>query len=111
MILGVMASSGLPGMVGFISEFLVFRGAFPIYPISTLLCMVGTGLTAVYFLLVINKVFFGRISESLTQIPPVEWIEHTPAFALLFLIIAFGIQPSWVIQWSEIQASALLAGG
>ena len=28
MILGVMASSGLPGMVGFISEFLVFRGSF-----------------------------------------------------------------------------------
>ena len=111
MILGVMASSGLPGMVGFISEFLVFRGAFPIYPVSTLLCLVGTGLTAVYFLLVINKVFFGRLTENLTQIPPVKWIEHVPAFALLFLIVTFGIQPSWVIQWSEIQATALLTGG
>jgi NAD(P)H-quinone oxidoreductase subunit 4 len=111
MILGVMASSGLPGMVGFISEFLVFRGSFPIFPIPTLLCMVGTGLTAVYFLLMINKVFFGRLTEGLAQLPPVQWQEHVPAFALLLLIIAFGIKPDWVTHWSEVQAIALLTGG
>ena len=110
MILGVMASSGLPGMVGFISEFLVFRGSFPIYPVPTLLCLVGTGLTAVYFLLMINKVFFGRLTEGLAQLPAVEWQEHAPAFALLLLIIAFGIKPDWVTHWSEVQAIALLTG-
>ncbi len=111
MILGVMASSGLPGMVGFISEFLIFRGAFPIFPIPTLLCLVGTGLTAVYFLLVINKVFFGRLTDNLDSLPSVKWVEHVPAFALLFLIIAFGLQPNWVIDLSEVQAIALLTGG
>ena len=111
MILGVMASSGLPGMVGFISEFLVFRGSFPIFPIPTLMCLVGTGLTAVYFLLVINKVFFGRLTESLSQLPPVRWQEHAPAFVLLLSIVAFGIKPDWVTHWSEVQAIALLTGG
>ena len=111
MILGVMASSGLPGMVGFISEFLVFRASFPIFPIPTLLCLVGTGLTAVYFLLMINKVFFGRLTEGLVQLPPVKWQEHAPAFALLLLIIAFGLKPDWVTHWSEVQAIALLTGG
>ena len=111
MILGVMASSGLPGMVGFISEFLVFRGSFPIFPIPTLMCLVGTGLTAVYFLLVINKVFFGRLTVGLANIPPVQWKEHAPAFVLLLLIIAFGIKPDWVTHWSEVQAVALLTGG
>ena len=111
MILGVMASSGLTGMVGFISEFLVFRGSFPIFPIPTLLCLVGTGLTAVYFLLVINKVFFGRLTEGLVQIPPVKWKEHAPAFVLLLLIVAFGLKPDWVTHWSEVQAIALLTGG
>ena len=111
MILGVMASSGLPGMVGFISEFLVFRGSFPIFPIPTLFCLVGTGLTAVYFLLVINKVFFGRLTLGLTDIPTVKWQEHAPAFVLLLLIVAFGIKPDWVIHWSEVQAIALLTGG
>lgn len=110
MILGVMASSGLPGMVGFISEFLVFRGSFPIFPIPTFLCLVGTGLTAVYFLLVINRVFFGRLTESLAQLPKVRWVEHIPAFVLMTLIITFGIQPGWVVHWSEVQAVALLTG-
>ena len=111
MILGAMASSGLPGMVGFISEFLVFRGAFPIFPVPTLLCLVGTGLTAVYFLLVINKVFFGRLTPNLAKLPPERLLEQAPAFALLVLIIGFGLQPSWVIHWSEVQAIALLTGG
>ena len=110
MILGVMASSGLPGMVGFISEFLVFRGSFPIFPIATLMCMVATGLTAVYFLLMVNKVFFGRLTEGLVEIPPVAWTEHAPAFVLLVLIVAFGLKPDWVTHWSEIQAIALLTG-
>jgi len=111
MILGVMASSGLPGMVGFISEFLVFRGSFPIFPIATLMCMVATGLTAVYFLLMVNKVFFGRLTEGLASIPPVSLNEHAPAFVLLLLIVAFGIKPDWVTHWSEIQATALLIAG
>ncbi|MGL5872422.1 MAG: NADH-quinone oxidoreductase subunit M [Xenococcaceae cyanobacterium] len=111
MILGVMASAGIPGMVGFISEFLVFRGAFPIFPIPTLLCLVGTGLTAVYFLLVINRVFFGRLPQELSQLTKVPLVEHLPTFALAFLIFAFGIQPSWVVHWSEVQAVSLLTGG
>lgn len=111
MILGVMASAGIPGMVGFISEFLVFRGAFPIFPIPTLLCLIGTGLTAVYFLLIINRVFFGRLTLDLAKLPKVPLIEHLPTFALIILIFAFGIQPSWVVHWSETQAIALLTGG
>jgi NAD(P)H-quinone oxidoreductase subunit 4 len=60
-----------PGMVGFIAEFLVFRGSFPIFPIQTLLCLVASGLTAVYFLLMINRVFFGRLTPELSHIPAV----------------------------------------
>jgi len=109
MILGVMASSGIPGMVGFISEFLVFRGSFPIFPIPTLLCLVGTGLTAVYFLLVVNRVFFGRLSDQLGNLPPVSVVKDlSPALVLVVLIILFGLQPNLVIDWSEIQASSLV---
>jgi NAD(P)H-quinone oxidoreductase subunit 4 len=108
MILGVMASAGIPGMVGFISEFLVFRGTFPLFPIQTLFCLVGTGLTAVYFLLVVNRVFFGRLDESMSKLARVPLLEHLPTLVLAMLIFAFGIQPSWVVYWTEIQASSLL---
>ncbi|MGH2415558.1 MAG: NADH-quinone oxidoreductase subunit M, partial [Microcystaceae cyanobacterium] len=110
MILGVMASAGIPGMVGFIAEFLVFRGSFPLFPLQTLLCLIGTGLTAVYFLLMINRVFFGRLTPELSQLPRVLWSERLPAFVLSGLIFILGIQPNWMIRWSEPQAAVLLTG-
>ncbi|TVQ64720.1 MAG: NADH-quinone oxidoreductase subunit M [Spirulina sp. DLM2.Bin59] len=105
MIVGVMASAGLPGMVGFIAEFMVFRSTFPIFTIATLLCLVGTGLTAVYFLLMINRVFFGRLPDALATIPKVAFQDHLPSFVLTMLLILFGLQPSWVVRWSETQAT------
>ncbi len=110
MILAAMASAGIPGMVGFISEFLVFRGSFPIFPMQTLLCLIGSGLTAVYFLLMINKVFFGRLTPELARIPRSTWTERYPAFVLAILIIVLGLQPGWMVRWSEPQAAVLLTG-
>ena len=110
MILGVMASAGIPGMVGFIAEFLVFRGSFPIFPVQTLLCLLGSGLTAVYFLLMVNRVFFGRLNPELSQLSRVFWSERIPAFILAILIVVLGIQPGWMVRWNEPQARALLKG-
>lgn len=110
MILGVMASAGIPGMVGFIAEFLVFRGSFPIFPVQTLLCLIGSGLTAVYFLLMVNRVFFGRLTPALSQLPRVLWSERAPAVVLAVLIITLGLQPNWMVRWSEPQAAILLTG-
>jgi NAD(P)H-quinone oxidoreductase subunit 4 len=109
-VLAVMASAGIPGMVGFIAEFLVFRGSFPIYPIQTLLCLIGSGLTAVYFLLMINRVFFGRLTPELSRLPQVLWTERAPAIVLAIFIIVFGVQPKWMVRWSEPQVSVLLTG-
>lgn len=110
MILAVMASAGIPGMVGFIAEFLVFRGSFPIFPLQTLLCLVGSGLTAVYFLLMINRVFFGRLTPELAKIPRSTWTERVPGLVLALLIIALGLQPTWLVRWSEPQVAFLLTG-
>ncbi|MBV8882645.1 MAG: NADH-quinone oxidoreductase subunit M [Chroococcidiopsidaceae cyanobacterium CP_BM_RX_35] len=109
MVLGVMASGGTPGMIGFISEFLVFRGSFPVFPTQTLLSMLGTGLTAVYFLNLMNHVFFGRLSEQVMNLPRVQWSERYPAIVLAVLIVLFGIQPSWLAHWSEQTTKAMNA--
>jgi len=107
MVLGVMASSGIPGMAGFIAEFLIFRGSFPTYPIYTLLCMVGTGLTAVYFLILLNQSFFGRLTEQVANLPSVSWLDRAPAIALAVPIALFGLQPSWLAYWSEPVTTAI----
>ncbi|MGJ3248337.1 MAG: NADH-quinone oxidoreductase subunit M [Elainellaceae cyanobacterium] len=110
LIMGVMASAGIPGMVGFIAEFLVFRGSFAIFPIQTLLCMIGTGLTAVYFLLMVNKVFFGRLPDYLADLPRVKWSDRLPAIVLALFILGLGLQPSWLVRWTEPQVAFLLTG-
>lgn len=109
MVLGVMASAGLPGMVGFISEFLIFRGSFSPFPVQTLLCMVGTGLTAVYFLLLVNKTFFGRLPQEFADLPEVQWSERAPGIVLASLIVIFGLQPAWVARWIESSSITMMA--
>jgi NAD(P)H-quinone oxidoreductase subunit 4 len=101
MVVGVMASAGIPGMVGFVAEFLIFRSSFPVFPIQTLLCMIGTGLTAVYYLLLINKAFFGRLSPAVQDIDAVTWRERYPAMILTAAIVLFGFAPGWITRWSE----------
>ena len=115
MVVGVMASAGIPGMVGFVAEFLIFRSSFPVFPVQTLLCMIGTGLTAVYYLLLINKAFFGRLSAPVQNLEAVTWRERYPAMILTVAIVLFGLQPGWITRWSEptiaatLQAPALVA--
>lgn len=108
MVVGVMASSGIPGMVGFISEFIIFRGSFSVFPVQTLLSMIGTGLTAVYFLILMNRVFFGRLSEQVTALPRVYWSDRIPALVLAVLIVIFGIQPAWLVRWTEPTTTAMV---
>ncbi|MEB3272403.1 MAG: NADH-quinone oxidoreductase subunit M [Prochlorothrix sp.] len=100
MILGAMASSGLPGMMGFVAEFMIFRGSFSTFPTLTLLCLIGTGLTSVYFLLLINRAFFGRLPPQFSNLPKVKFVELIPGLALAGLIVLLGLQPQWAIDWS-----------
>ncbi|MBD2528188.1 NADH-quinone oxidoreductase subunit M [Nostoc flagelliforme FACHB-838] len=108
MIVGVMASAGIPGMLGFISEFIVYRGSFPVFPVQTLLCMLGTGLTAVYFLILVNRAFFGRLSAQVINLPRVYWSDRIPAAILAVLIVIFGIQPGWLVRWTEPTVTAMV---
>jgi NADH-quinone oxidoreductase subunit M len=55
----VFASLGLPGLNGFISEALVFLGAFPVYKTETIIAASGIVLTAAYLLWMMQRVFLG----------------------------------------------------
>lgn len=109
LVLAGMASAGIPGMVGFVAEFLVFQGAFSIFPLPTLLAVVGTGLTAVYFVILLNRTCFGKLDNATAYYPRVTLLEHAPAFALTALIVWLGIQPIWLVCWSEPTMTALVA--
>jgi NAD(P)H-quinone oxidoreductase subunit 4 len=108
LVLSGMASAGIPGLTGFIAEFIVFQGSFAIFPIPTLLCVVTSGLTAVYFVILLNRTCFGRL-DNLAYYPQVLWSEKAPALVLAVLIIFLGIQPTWLVRWSEPTAKAMVS--
>jgi len=95
MIIAAMASAGIPGLMGFVGEFLIFRGSFSVFPVATIACMVGTGLTAVYFLILLDKAFFGRIQQ---VFPPVQWQERLPVLILSLIVVVLGLQPNWLSE-------------
>ena len=69
-----LASLGLPGLSGFVAELLVFLGLFKTYPVLGVLGVIGAGITAVYILRLLAKVFFGPLGE--------RWKDHTDASRL-----------------------------
>lgn len=109
LVLSGMASAGIPGLTGFIAEFIVFQGSFSVFPIPTLLCIVSSGLTAVYFVILLNRTCFGKLDNNLAYYPKVLWSEKVPALVLAALIIFLGVQPTWLVRWSETTTTAMVA--
>ncbi|MGB3616390.1 MAG: NADH-quinone oxidoreductase subunit M [Elainellaceae cyanobacterium] len=108
LIVSGMASAGIPGLAGFVAEFLIFQGSYAVFPWQTLIAVVGTGLTAVYFVILLNRTCFGKLDNN-AYFPKVEWGERTPALVLVWLIFLLGVQPKWLVQWSEATATRMVA--
>jgi NAD(P)H-quinone oxidoreductase subunit 4 len=98
LIMATMASAGIPGMVGFIGEFLSFQGSYQVFPIATLICLASTGLTSVYFVILINKSLFGKLGDQLGYLPKVQNYERVSAILLTGLIVLLGVQPNLLIS-------------
>jgi NAD(P)H-quinone oxidoreductase subunit 4 len=109
LVLGGMASAGIPGLVGFVAEFLVFQGSFSVFPIPTLLCILASGLTAVYFVILLNRTCFGKLDNTTAYYPAVKFAENLPAFVLAGIIFFLGVQPVWLLKWSEATTNAMVA--
>ncbi|MEM7594677.1 MAG: NADH-quinone oxidoreductase subunit M, partial [Cyanobacteria bacterium P01_A01_bin.83] len=101
LIMAGMASAGIPGLVGFVAEFIIFQGSFSTFPLPTLLCIIASGLTAVYFIILLNRTCFGKLNNELAYYPKVFPSESIPAFVLTAIILFLGIQPNWLLRWSE----------
>jgi NADH-quinone oxidoreductase subunit M len=99
LIFTAMASLGLPGLNGFVSEFLVVRGAWPVFSFYTGLSMLGLLITGAYILKGIKKVLHGPLNES--------WIGHEMEInrrevlaiaPLMVLMLFIGVWPKWILS-------------
>lgn len=97
-----MASLGLPGLNGFVSEFMIVRGSYQPLTIFTAISMLGLLFTGAYILKGIKKVLHGPMNEhwahgehKLTEINTREIIVMAPLMALMLLT---GLWPLWILD-------------
>jgi NAD(P)H-quinone oxidoreductase subunit 4 len=57
----------------------------------------------------INRTCFGKLDNDLAYYPKVTLGDQAPALILMVLIFILGIQPNWLIQWTEPTTNAMVA--
>ena len=86
-----MASLGLPGLNGFVSEFLVVRGAWPVFTVITALSMIGLLFTGIYILKGIKLVLHGPLNE--------RWVGHLKDISAREIIVLVPLVVLHPLDW------------
>ena len=94
LLVGVMASLGLPGMSGFVSEFMAFLGLFKEMPWLAAVGAIGIIMTAVYLLRAVLGVTYGKPNREWAGVVDLRKIESVPVIILTALIVAIGVYPN-----------------
>ncbi|MBZ0299285.1 MAG: NADH-quinone oxidoreductase subunit M [Anaerolineae bacterium] len=106
-----MASLGLPGLNGFVSEFLVVRGTWPVYTGLTLIAMVGLLFTGAYILKGIRAVLHGPFNMHWRDYHLEIEIREVIAIApLMALMLVTGIVPNWILPIINDSVTRILGG-
>ena len=95
--IALFSSLGLPGLNGFVGEFLVFKGVFPLAPWAAVVSTIGLLVTAIFLLTIIQRVFCGPLNERWATLPDLSNRERflvVPSIALMFLL---GIWPQLLL--------------
>ena len=109
----MFASVGLPGLSGFVGEFLVLVGAFGSSPYVAAIATFCMILAAGYLLWMFQRIFTGDLSEflsglggHLTDIRPIELVTVVPLAAL---IVVFGLFPGLILNMIQTSVTSVLA--
>ena len=104
-----LATLGLPGMSGFIAEFVTFLGAFQTWPVITAICIFGIVLSAGYMLWTVRRVFFGPLRPAYLTLGDARGVELVPLFTLAALVVFFGVFPSVLTNIVEVGVAPIVA--
>jgi NADH-quinone oxidoreductase subunit M len=104
-----LASIGLPGLNGFVGEFLIMLGAFRWDPRFVLVAGLGVILSAVYMLWMFQRVYYGPVThEENTKLPdllPREWAAVVPLCAMALVM---GVFPTVFLKPTEASVNAVV---
>jgi NADH-quinone oxidoreductase subunit M len=93
----LFSTLGLPGLNGFIGEFLIFKGSFPLVTWATSLAALGLLVTAIFVLGILQRVFSGPLNQRWVSLPDLttgERMSLAPAIGLMFVL---GLYPQLIL--------------
>lgn len=105
-----MASVALPGLPGFVGEFLILTGTFYKNSYVAVVAMSGVLLGAIYTLTLVRKMVFGPKTATMSHLAPqATWSEWLAIVPLIVAMVVLGIRPQFVFEFSRASVEALLA--
>ena len=101
MTIGFLASLGLPSLVSFAAEFMVFLSMFEAWALWLILPIISVAITAGYYLWALQRSMFGPLTSKIdtSHVHDVDWYEGVPVGTLIALIALFGVLPYLVFQF------------
>jgi NADH-quinone oxidoreductase subunit M len=98
MSVAMFSSLGLPGLNGFVGEFLIFKGSFMMATSFTALAVIGLLFTAITFMRAMQALFSGPLAESCSAFPDIRRSEALVVVPVTFLMFAIGIAPQFIFN-------------
>jgi len=101
-LLVVLSSIGLPGLNGFVGEFLILLGTFRVHPLYALVAVTGIVWAAWYMLGMVRRVLFGPLTHpENADISDLTWNERLVLVPVLVLIVWIGVYPAPFLRRME----------
>ena len=104
----LFSSLGLPGLNGFVGEFLIFRGVFAVAPWAAALSTIGLLITAVFLLAIVRNVFAGPLNERWKSMPDLSRREVALIAPAIGLMIAIGCFPQILVRFTNPTVNQIL---
>lgn len=96
--IALFSSLGLPGLNGFVGEFLIFKGVFPLAPWAASLAVIGILVTAIFILTILQRVFNGPPNEKWSKFPDLTPGEIALLFVPIALMFVLGLWPRLLLD-------------
>jgi len=93
-----VSALSLPGLSPFISEILVFIGAFPVVPVAVIISAIGVVLAALYILLTYKNVFTGPSPKAMEGTRDLSLRERLVAWPLIAAMLVLGFVPGILLD-------------
>jgi NADH-quinone oxidoreductase subunit M len=95
--IALFSSLGLPGLNGFVGEFLIFKGSFPLVTWATALSVLGLLTTAIFILGILQRVFSGPLNERWAGMADLTLGERLALAPVIGLMFVLGLDPQLVL--------------